>query len=101
MADNAPKYQPINLDALPRRNAGPRIDMDAAKALVAMLVADPAQGATDGIAYETAEKARTAGLRAARLAAHAAPKGKVPSVRTGEVDGGFAFAVTLKDAKAS
>lgn len=102
MAKNAPiQYQPIALDALPRRNAGPRVDMDAAKALLAVVTADPTQGATDGIAYDTAEKARTAGLRAARLLAHVTPKGQRPTIRTGEVDGGWAFAVTLREAKAS
>ena len=98
----APTYQRIDLDTLPRRNAGPKVDMAASAALMAMIVESPAeQGITDGIAYTTAELARTAGLRASRLAAHSVPAGKVASIRTGEVDGGWAFALTLKDAKAS
>lgn len=107
MAKNAAAtaYQPIKLDQLPRRNAGPRVDIDAANALLAIVNADPETGATDGVVYETSEAARTAGLRASRLLAHVAPKGKRPTIRTGEVgegdNKGWAFAVSLRDAKPS
>lgn len=93
----ATTFQPIKLDTLPRRNPGSVVDIEAAKALLAIVQDSPSEiGATDGTAYKTSALARAAGLRAMRLLSHVAPDGMKPSLRTGPVDGGFAFAVTLK-----
>lgn len=90
-------FKGINLDTLPKRTRGPKVDIAAAKALHAIVMKDGA--ASDFNKYDTAEKARAAGLRATRMLAHVTPDGKRAALRTFAVEGGkFGFAVFYKDA---
>lgn len=97
-------YKAFDLNTLPKRRTS-RTDMNAARDLLAVVQANGA--ASDMASYETAGKARNAGLRAARLLEHVAPDGQAASIRTFGVDAkgkptadespaGFAFSVTLK-----
>ena len=94
-------FQPFDLNSLPARNRGPRVDLAEANALLAIVTEHGA--ASDGQTYEDAESARTAGMRAVRLLSHVVPVGKRASVRTFPVGegktAGFGYAVALKDAK--
>lgn len=100
----ATQYKGFDLSTLPKRRTS-RTDMDAARALLATVQADGA--ASDMQSYESASKARNAGLRAARLLEHVAPDGQAPSIRTFGVDAkgkptadenpaGYGWSVTLK-----
>lgn len=101
-------YQGFDLNSIPKRVTS-RVDLDEAKQLLATIQSNGA--ASDMAKYETAEKARNAGLRAARLVDHVAPAGQRATIKTFGVDGkgnptnvdpkAFAFVVSLKAAKAA
>lgn len=95
-----PDFKGIDLDSLPKRTRGPQVDLTAAKKLAAIVAKDGA--ATDATPYDTAEKARAAGLRGTRMLSHVAPEGKRAALRTFPLEGGkFGFAVYFKDATAN
>lgn len=97
-------YQGFDLSSIPAR-VTKRVNIEEAKSLLATIQKDG--GASDMEHYETAEAARNAGLRAARLVNHVAPAGKVATIKTFGLDAkgnptnvdakAYAFAVTLKD----
>lgn len=94
----ATNFAPFDLKTLPKRNTGPKVDTAAANALLAVITEHGA--ATDGTKYETAEQARTGGMRAVRLLNHVMPEGKRGTIRTFALDGGgFGYTVYLTDAK--
>lgn len=102
----ATQYGGFDNSTLPKR-VTQRTDMEAARNLLATVEQNGA--ASDHISYETAEKARNAGLRAARLLEHVAPAGKVPTIRTFGIDkkgkptndnpSSYGWSVALKNAK--
>lgn len=91
-------FQPFDINALPARNRGPRVNLDEANALRDMIVEHGA--ASDQQPYDDAEKARTAGMKAVRMLSHVEiPAGQKASVRTFPLEGGkFGYAVTFKAA---
>lgn len=85
----------VPLNALPKRTRPENVEHG--NAILAYLSEHDNEGAGDGTAYATDTEAQKAASTWKRHLAAVTPDGKIAASRTFPVDGGFAFAVFLKD----
>lgn len=87
----------IPLAALPKRTRPE--NAEHGNEILAYLTEHPDEGYGDGTAYATDKEAQATAATWKRHLSAVTPAGKVAGSRTFPVDGGFGFAVILKDAK--